>query len=223
MNRCRVLVVDDHAHAREAMCEILAMDERFEVIGAVASGAEAMVWTAQWMPDLILIDIEMPGMDGLETTRRIKLEYPYVKIVIVTVSDEISYLFEALKQGAQGYLLKNLAPSTWIEYLLAIVSEEVPLSRELAIQILKEFAVTSVKEEREALTAREKEILGCVSSGSTNREIAAELGISEHTVKNHLKNILQKLQLQNRTQLTRYALEQGLASRERDFPRKPQR
>lgn len=220
MERCRVLIVDDHAHAREAMSEILALDERFEVIGAVASGAEAIVWTGQWMPDLILIDIEMPGMDGLETTRRIKLEYPYVRIVIVTVSDEISYLFEALKQGAQGYLLKNLAPSTWIEYLLAIVSEEVPLSRELAFQILKEFAVTSVKEEREALTAREKEILGCVSSGSTNKEIAATLGISEHTVKNHLKNILQKLQLQNRTQLTRYALEQGLASRERDFPGK---
>ncbi|ULO10470.1 response regulator transcription factor [Paenibacillus sp. 19GGS1-52] len=220
MNRCRVLVVDDHAHAREAMCEILSMDDSFEVIGVVESGAEAIAFTGQWMPDLILIDIGMPEMDGLETTRRIKQEYPYVKIVIVTVSDDIAYLFEALKQGAQGYLLKNLSPSTWIQYLQAIVSEEVPLSRELAFQILKEFAVTSQKEEREALTAREKEILSCVSSGSPNKEIATNLGISEHTVKNHLKNILQKLQLQNRTQLTRYAMEQGLASRERDFPHK---
>jgi DNA-binding NarL/FixJ family response regulator len=219
MKRFRVLIVDDHAHAREAMSEILSMDDSFEVIGVVASGAEAIAFTDQWMPDLILIDIQMPGMDGLETTRRIKQEYPYVKIVIVTVSDEISYLFEALKQGAQGYLLKNLAPSTWIQYLQAIVHEEVPLSRELAAQILKEFAVPSVKEEKEALTAREKEILGCVSSGSTNKEIGANLGISEHTVKNHLKNILQKLQLQNRTQLTRYALEQGLASRALHFPK----
>ncbi|WP_151734858.1 response regulator ['Paenibacillus yunnanensis' Narsing Rao et al. 2020] len=217
MNRCRVLIVDDSAYAREAMCEILGMDERFEMIGAVGSGAEAILWTEQWMPDLILIDIEMPGMNGLETTRRIKLTHPYVRIVIVTVSDEVSHLFEALKQGAQGYLLKNLAPSTWIEYLLAIVSEEVPLSRELAFQILQEFAVPSPREEHEALTAREKEILGCVSSGATNREIAGMLGISEHTVKNHLKNILHKLQLQNRTQLTRYALEQGLAPRSRDF------
>ncbi|WP_150275957.1 response regulator [Paenibacillus tepidiphilus] len=217
MNRCRVLIVDDHEHAREAMCEILGLDEHFEIIGAVASGAEAIVWTEQWMPDLILIDIEMPGMNGLETTRRIKLTHPYVKIVIVTVSDEVSHLFEALKQGAQGYLLKNLAPSTWIEYLLAIVSEEVPLSRELAFQILQEFAVPSPREEHEALTTREREILGCVSSGATNREIAVTLGISEHTVKNHLKNILHKLQLQNRTQLTRYALEQGLAPRSRDF------
>ncbi|WHY21532.1 response regulator transcription factor [Paenibacillus sp. G2S3] len=217
MSRYRVLVVDDHAHAREAMCEILSMDDSFEVIGVVESGAEAIAFTAQWMPDLILIDIQMPEMDGLETTRRIKQEYPYVKIVIVTVSDEISHLLEALKQGAQGYLLKNLAPSTWIQYLQAIVNEEAPLSRELAFQILKEFTVPSVTDEGESLTAREKEILSCVSSGSKNKEIALSLGISEHTVKNHLKNILQKLQLQNRTQLTRYALEQGLASRKRDF------
>jgi DNA-binding NarL/FixJ family response regulator len=219
MSRYRVLVVDDHAHAREAMCEILSMDDSFEVIGVVESGAEAIAFTAQWMPDLILIDIQMPHMDGLETTRRIKQEYPYVKIVIVTVSDEISHLLEALKQGAQGYLLKNLAPSTWIQYLQAIVNEEAPLSRELAFQILKEFTVPSATDEGESLTAREKEILSCVSSGSTNKEIAMSLGISEHTVKNHLKNILQKLQLQNRTQLTRYALEQGLASRKRDFPK----
>ncbi|MDH6426682.1 response regulator transcription factor [Paenibacillus sp. FSL R7-0048] len=219
MSRYRVLVVDDHAHAREAMCEILSMDDSFEVIGVVESGPEAIAFTAQWMPDLILIDIQMPEMDGLETTRRIKQEYPYVKIVIVTVSDEISHLLEALKQGAQGYLLKNLAPSTWIEYLQAIVNEEAPLSRELAFQILKEFTVPSLTDEGESLTAREKEILSCVSSGSTNKEIAISLSISEHTVKNHLKNILQKLQLQNRTQLTRYALEQGLASRKRDFPR----
>ncbi|MNC03443.1 Transcriptional regulatory protein DegU [compost metagenome] len=219
MSRYRVLVVDDHAHAREAMCEILSMDDSFEIIGVVESGPEAIAFTAQWMPDLILIDIQMPEMDGLETTRRIKQEYPYVKIVIVTVSDEISHLLEALKQGAQGYLLKNLAPSTWIEYLQAIVNEEAPLSRELAFQILKEFTVPSLTDEGESLTAREKEILSCVSSGSTNKEIAISLSISEHTVKNHLKNILQKLQLQNRTQLTRYALEQGLASRKRDFPR----
>lgn len=219
MSRYRVLVVDDHAHAREAMCEILSMDDSFEVIGVVESGPEAIAFTAQWMPDLILIDIQMPEMDGLETTRRIKQEYPYVKIVIVTVSDEISHLLEALKQGAQGYLLKNLAPSIWIEYLQAIVNEEAPLSRELAFQILKEFTVPSLTDEGESLTAREKEILSCVSSGSTNKEIAISLSISEHTVKNHLKNILQKLQLQNRTQLTRYALEQGLASRKRDFPR----
>ncbi|WP_037287569.1 response regulator [Saccharibacillus sacchari] len=213
MNRCRVLVVDDHKHAQEAICDILSLDAAFEVIGVVSDGAEAISFTEQWMPDLILMDIRMSGMGGLEATGRIKVSYPYVKIVIITVSDDIAYLLEALKQGAQGYLLKNLAPSTWIEYLKAIVSEEAPLSRELAFQILKEFSAPATEPESDTLTAREREILRQVASGLTNREAAEVLGISEHTVKNHLKNILQKLQLQNRVQLTRYAMEKGWVGR----------
>ncbi len=214
MNRCRVLVVDDHKHAQEAICDILSLDAAFEVIGVVSDGAEAIAFTEQWMPDLILMDIRMSGMGGLEATGRIKVSYPYVKIVIITVSDDIAYLLEALKQGAQGYLLKNLAPSTWIEYLKAIVSEEAPLSRELAFQILKEFSAPATEPESDTLTAREREILRQVASGLTNREAAEVLGISEHTVKNHLKNILQKLQLQNRVQLTRYAIEKGWVGRD---------
>lgn len=214
MNRCRVLVVDDHKHAQEAICDILSLDAAFEVIGVVSDGAEAISFTEQWMPDLILMDIRMSGMGGLEATGRIKVSYPYVKIVIITVSDDIAYLLEALKQGAQGYLLKNLAPSTWIEYLKAIVSEEAPLSRELAFQILKEFSAPATEPESDTLTAREREILRQVASGLTNREAAEVLGISEHTVKNHLKNILQKLQLQNRVQLTRYAMEKGWVGRD---------
>ncbi|NGZ77765.1 response regulator [Saccharibacillus alkalitolerans] len=214
MNRCRVLVVDDHKHAQEAIRDILSLDPLFEVVGVVSDGAEAISFTEQWMPDLILMDIRMSGMGGLEATGRIKMAYPYVKIVIITVSDDIAYLLEALKQGAQGYLLKNLAPSTWIEYLKAIVSEEAPLTRELAFQILKEFSAPAAEPESDALTAREREILRQVASGLTNREAAEVLGISEHTVKNHLKNILQKLQLQNRVQLTRYAMEKGWVGRD---------
>lgn len=208
--KTRVLVVDDHAHAREAVCEIMSMDEQFEIIGVVESGEEAIQFTEQWMPDLILMDIQMSDMDGLEATQRIKLRFPYVKIVMITVSDDMFHLLEALKRGAQGYLLKNLAPSTWIEYLRSIVNEEAPLSRELAFQILKDVSLTAKREAVECLTTREKEILSNVADGLTNKEIAEKLNISEHTVKNHLKNILQKLQLQNRVQLTRYALEQGL-------------
>lgn len=208
--KTRVLIVDDHAHAREAVCEIISMDEQFEIIGVVESGQEAIQFTEQWMPDLILMDIQMSDMDGLEATQRIKLRFPYVKIVMITVSDDMFHLLEALKRGAQGYLLKNLAPSTWIEYLRSIVNEEAPLSRELAFQILKDVSLTAKKESAEGLTSREKEILSNVADGLTNKEIAEKLNISEHTVKNHLKNILQKLQLQNRVQLTRYALEQGL-------------
>ncbi|GIP21566.1 MULTISPECIES: response regulator transcription factor [Paenibacillus] len=208
--KARVLVVDDHAHAREGICDILAEDSSFEVIGMASSGKEAVELTEKYMPDLILMDIHMPGMDGLEATRTIKLRFPYVKIVLITVSDDAAHLFEALKQGAQGFLLKNLSPSTWVEYLRAIMTDEAPMSRDLAHQILQEFPAAPRQEVGDhPLTSREREILDWVARGLTNREIAGELQISDQTVKNHLKNILHKLQLENRVQLTRYALEQG--------------
>jgi len=210
MSHTRVLVVDDHAHAREAICEILSMDPGFEVIGVVSDGQQAVDYTEQWLPDLILMDIQMPIMNGLEATQRIKLAFPYVKIVMITVSDDVLHLLEALKRGAQGYLLKNLEPSMWLEYLHSIVTEEAPLSREVAYQILKDVSLTEKKEPDVPLTTREKDILYGVAAGWTNKEIAVNYTISEYTVKNHLKNILQKLQVQNRVQLTRYALEQGL-------------
>ncbi|MEK4039390.1 response regulator transcription factor [Paenibacillus sp. FSL F4-0122] len=212
MRHTRVLVVDDHIHAREAICDILSLDPSFEVVGVVTNGQEAIEFTAEWLPDLILMDIQMPGMNGLEATQKIKLMFPYVKIVMITVSDDLIHLLEALKRGAQGYLLKNLAPSTWIEYLHSIVHEEAPLSREVAYQILKDVSLSAVKEPQVNLTAREQDILNGVATGWTNKEIAENYGISEYTVKNHLKNILQKLQVQNRVQLTRYALERGLIS-----------
>ncbi|MGF7050313.1 DNA-binding NarL/FixJ family response regulator [Paenibacillus sp. DS2015] len=213
MSIYRVLVVDDSPQAREAIGNILAEEPSFEIVGVVASGEEAVACTETLMPDLILMDIQMHGMGGLEATRVIKLQYPYVKIVMITVSDDVTHLFEALKQGAQGYLLKNLSPSTWLEYLQAIMSDEAPLSRELAFRILKEFPVSLAGEEHIPLTVREREILKWVASGMTNKEIALELAISDQTVKNHLKNILQKLHLENRVQLTRYAMEKGLVSR----------
>ncbi|WP_055108356.1 response regulator [Paenibacillus ihumii] len=212
--KVRVLVVDDHPHAREAIAEILSDDESFEIIGYAQNGDEALQQTELWMPDLILMDIHMPGKDGLETTREIKLKYPYVKIVLITVSDDAAHLFEALKQGAQGYLLKNLEPGTWLQYLRAVASDEAPLSSELAYRILQEFPLNKKNNSADhPLTGREREILDWVAKGLTNREIAKELQISDQTVKNHLKNILQKLHLENRVQLTRYALEQGWIDR----------
>ncbi|USB31971.1 response regulator transcription factor [Paenibacillus sp. YPG26] len=208
--KARVLVVDDHAYAREGICDILAEDSSFEIIGVGSSGEEAIELTEKFMPDLIMMDIHMPGMDGLEATRIIKLRFPYVKIVLITVSDDAAHLFEALKQGAQGFLLKNLSPSTWLEYLRAIMIDEAPLSSDLAHQILKEFPSVPKQDALDhPLTGREREILNWVAKGMTNREIAGELQISDQTVKNHLKNILHKLQLENRVQLTRYAFEHG--------------
>lgn len=206
----RVLIVDDHMHAREGMKVILSADPIFELVGEGENGKDAIQLTEKWMPDLILMDINMKGIDGLEATKEIKSRFPYVKIVMVTVSDDITHLFEALKKGAQGYLLKNLNPGAWHEYLKAVIFDEAPLSRELAQRILQEFAQKDVpKVFSGPLTPREQEILSWVARGASNRDISDKLNISEHTVKNHLKNILQKLQMDNRVQLARYAYEQG--------------
>ncbi|WP_141501103.1 response regulator [Paenibacillus luteus] len=207
----RVLIVDDHPHAREGMKDILGGDSLFEVVGEAQDGEEAIEWTEQLMPDMILMDINMKRMGGLDATKEIKSRFPYVKIVMVTVSDDISDLFEALKKGAQGYLLKNLNPSAWLEYLRAIAFDEAPMSQELAQRILSEFSKDKIpRQEESPLTNREREILLLVAKGMLNRDIATHLTISEHTVKNHLKNILQKLQLENRVQLARYVYERGL-------------
>ncbi|TJY41000.1 response regulator transcription factor [Cohnella pontilimi] len=213
----RVLIADDHIHAREGMREILSSDPDFVIVGEAASGEEALNLTDSVYPELILMDIQMPGMGGFEAVKAIKAAYPSVKIVMVTVSDDPAYLFEALKKGAQGYLLKNLNPSAWTDYLRQVALDEAPLNPDFALSILREFAGRSRKGPAsgdatplEQLTPREREILREVSGGLTNREVATSLGLSEHTVKNHIKSILQKLHLDNRVQLTRYAYERGL-------------
>lgn len=214
MKTFRLLIVDDHEHAREGIRDIVLGAKEFEIVGEAQNGQEAVKLCEQLMPDLILMDINMPVMSGLEATKQIKERFPYVKIVVLTVSDDIADLFEALKKGAQGYLLKNLHPSTWMDYLKAIAWDEAPMSRELAKQILNEFTQKKrTQTTRNPLSPREQEVLEWVAKGVTNREIAEALGISEFTVKNHLKNILQKLHLENRVQLTSYAYEQGWISR----------
>lgn len=213
--RYRVLIIDDSEQARVAIRMILSSHPDFEVVAEGEDGREALALTERWMPDLILMDIQMPGMGGLDATKLVKESYPYVKVVMVTVSDDIAHLFEALKKGAQGYLLKNLQPESWHEYLKAICDDEAPMTRELAFRILKEFSsVDKSASNSDPLTAREREILTHVAKGLSNRDISVVLQISEHTVKNHLKNILHKLHLDNRVQLARYAYEQGWMRKE---------
>ncbi len=212
MDNINVLIVDDHPMAREAMKEILQEDATFQVIAEAKNGKEALLFTEKHMPDLILMDIRLPDISGIEVTKRIKTLFPYVKIVMVTVSDDVVDLFESIKYGAQGYLIKHVEHDSWIPYLKAIMDDEMPIDEFLAEQLLREF--TEKKSDTPILdpklSNREYEILTWVAKGLTNREISIQLGISEYTVKNHLKNLFQKLHLSNRVQLAKYAYEKGI-------------
>jgi len=222
MERIRVMLVDDHALFRKGIASLLAACPDIEVVGEADNGAQALASVADLMPDLILMDIQMPEVDGLEATRRIKAEHPYVKIVMLTVAEEDRSLFEAIKAGAQGYLVKKMDPEEFLSMIRGVSRGEAPLSRTVASKILTEFSrrVQGPPPEDPAakLTPREREVLQLLTQGNTNKEIANTLGVSENTVKNHLKNILAKLHLQNRVQAVTFALRHGIVSEETRSP-----
>jgi len=216
MESIKVLLVDDHALFRKGVASALASHTDIEVVGEASNGEEALNKARDLMPDVILMDISMPACDGLEATRRIKAEIPYVKIIILTVAEQDESLFEAIKSGAHGYLLKTIEPRPLLEALRGVSRGEAPISRVTASKILREFARRSQRSApQEApplgkLSPREREILEFLTKGATNKEIAATLCISIHTVKNHLQNIMDKLHIQNRAQAVAYAFEAGL-------------
>lgn len=211
----RILLVDDHVLFRKGVAALLASHQDIQVVGEAGDGLEAVDRARETVPDVILMDIGMPRCDGLDATRRIKREMPHVKIVMLTVSDDDQHLFEAIKSGAQGYLLKNLEPYQLYDMLESISRGEAPLSGAIAAKILEEFTrpdhgVAPESEATEELTSREIGVLELVAKGQSNREIASALVISENTVKIHLRNILEKLHLHNRIQAAVYAVRQGL-------------
>lgn len=210
MTTYRVLIADDHELARKGIASILRRDPAFQVVAEAATGSEAVQLALQLRPDLVLMDIRMPD-GGLEATRRIKEQLPQVRVVMVTVSHDANDLFEAIRSGAQGYLLKDLAPDDWPAYLKGIMGEDVPVPRRYSEQVVQRLQMGAPEptDRLRLLTDREREVLHYVGRGMTNREIAEALGISEYTVKNHVKSILQKLGCENRTQLVRFALERA--------------
>ncbi len=216
MNTIRVLLADDHSLFRRGVAAALADQPDIQVVGEAIDGLQAVVKAQELFPDLVLMDISMPGMDGLEATRRITVDLPHVKIVILTIAEEDENLFEAIKAGAQGYLLKNVEPRALVQTLRAVFRGEASMPRRMAAKILAEFARQAQMSQATArpetcLTGREREVLGLVAGGATNKEIATRLGISPSTVKNHLRNILEKLHLENRVQAAAFALREGLA------------
>lgn len=204
----QVLIADDHPHARRAILEILEDDNLFSIAGQAKNGKEAIQLCEELNPDILLIDIEMPVMNGLEATKIIKEKFPLIKVIILSVSDNVGDLFTAIQYGAQGYLLKNMEPDDWLQYLHSIVDGSDTITRNLAGKLLYQFRERDLMNTPEisTLTAREKEILLLVSDGLTNKQIAEKLYIAENTVKNHIKHLLNKLGLENRVQLASYAV-----------------
>ncbi|HEY1296245.1 MAG TPA: response regulator transcription factor [Chloroflexota bacterium] len=214
MERWRLLLVDDHALFREGLAGLFAYQDDFVVVGEASDAATAVRKTGEVHPDLVLMDIDMPGEDGIATTRRITSEFPDVTVVMLTVHDATNKLLEAIKAGAQGYLVKNIRSAELLEQLRGLRQGEAAITRRMAARILEEFRRGQVAESPRGeptgdLTTRELEVLELVANRLSNKEIATRLVISEHTVKNHLKNILGKLHLRSRREAADYGLAQG--------------
>lgn len=209
----KVLLVDDHALFRAGLASLFGA-WGIEVVGEAGNGNEAIERARELQPDVIFMDINMPERNGLEATRAIKAESPETTIVMLTVSDDERDLFEAIKSGAEGYLLKDLKEEEFEEMIRRIGDGEPALSPGLARKLLREFAEGDVREATadpdDDLTDREREVLQHVARGATNREIAGELVISENTVNFHVRNILGKLHLRNRAQVVAWAIEHGI-------------
>jgi DNA-binding NarL/FixJ family response regulator len=212
----RLLLVDDHTLFREGLIALLSYQGDFTVVGEAEDAESALAQARALAPDIVLMDIELPGEDGVTATRRLTMAMPAVTVVMLTAHDDSQTLFEAIKVGAQGYLVKNVRSRELLEQLRGLARGEAPISRRLAARILAEIrGQTAPFGFEEALTAREMDVLELVAARLANAEIAARLAVSEHTVKNHMKSILSKLHLRNRHQAAAYGVARGWLPRPR--------
>lgn len=211
----RVLLVDDQPLFRRAIAALLDAEEGFAVVGQADNGLAGLERAHELRPDLVVMDVEMPVMNGVEAVRLVREQLPQVKVVMLTVSEEDDFLIEAIRHGAHGYLLKNLHPHELFATLRGVLRDEAPVAPELAGRLLAELrsgvsAPAAPVEQAPALSRRELEILRLVAEGLTNKEIGSRLFITEGTVKNHVHNALQKLGLENRIQAAAYVVRHGL-------------
>jgi DNA-binding NarL/FixJ family response regulator len=216
MQPLRLLLVDDHALFREGLISLLSYQDDFTVVGEAEDAESALDQARALEPDIVLMDIELPGEDGVTATRRLKMEMPAVTVVMLTVHDDSRTLFEAINVGAQGYLIKNVRSRELLEQLRGMARGEAAISRRMAARILDEIrGQTEPFWPEEELTAREMDVLELVAARLSNAEIAERLVVSEHTVKNHIKSILSKLHLRNRHQAAAYGVARGWLPRPR--------
>ena len=212
----RVLVVDDHALFRRGLEIVLAQEDDIEVVGEAGDGAEAVEKTGNLLLDIVLMDIRMPRRGGIDACRAIKDVVPSARIIMLTISDEEADLYEAIKAGATGYLLKEISIEEVADAVRAVAGGQSLISPSMASKLLTEFASMIKKEDEKQqvpaprLTDRELEVLKLVARGLNNRDIAKQLFISENTGKNHVRNILEKLQLHSRMEAVVYAVREKL-------------
>jgi DNA-binding NarL/FixJ family response regulator len=212
----RVLIVDDHALFRRGLQMVLRQESDIDVVGEAADGQEAVNKAQETMPDVILMDVRMPKRSGIDATRQIKDLIPHAKILMLTISDEEADLYDAIKAGASGYLLKEISIDEVADAIRTVWAGQSRISPSMAAKLLTEFAAMSKRvDERQQLpaprlTEREMEVLTLVAQGLNNRDIAKQLFISENTVKNHIRNILEKLHLHSRMEAVVYAVREKL-------------
>jgi DNA-binding NarL/FixJ family response regulator len=215
-DRIRVLIVDDHALFRRGLMLVLESEEGIDVVGEAEDGDEAIARAEELAPDVVLMDVRMPTMSGIEATRRLAESLPTTRIIMLTVSDEEDDLYEAIKAGATGYLLKEISIEEVADAVRAVMQGQTLISPSMASKLIAEFAnLSKLANQRSSvpaprLTDRELDVLRLVAQGMTNREVADQLYIAENTVKNHVRNILEKLHLHSRMEAVLYAVREKL-------------
>lgn len=214
MNKIRVLVADDHTIVREGVRILLEAQPDIEVVGEAADGEDALTQVRKVQPDIVLIDLAMPRLNGLEATRAIKRDYPQIHVIALTMYESDEYFFQVLNAGASGYVLKKAASSDLLAAIRVVHAGDVFLYPSVARRLVSDY-LTRVKSEEEqksydGLTAREREVLKLIAEGHTNQAIADKLVISPSTVQTHRTRIMQRLNLHTRAELIKYAMRKGL-------------
>ena len=214
----RVLLADDHTIVRKGLLSILEDEADLEVVGEAEDGREAIDRTKQLRPDVLVIDISMPLLTGLEATRQIKAQFPEVEVIVLTVYDNEEYVFQVLRAGASGYLVKKAAPEELIMAIRAVSRGESYLSPSISRTVIDEYVrkaeASSQPDDIDLLTNREREVLQLIAEGHTNKDIGKLLHISVKTVQAHRGNVMEKLGLHSAAELTRYAISKGLTGKE---------
>ena len=213
MGKIRILVVDDHAILRDGIRALLSLHNDFEIVGEASEGKEAIEKARELSPDVIIMDIAMPGMDGLEATRRIRKKSPRVKVLVLTQHDNREYVVSAIKAGATGYVPKRALGSELVSAIRAVYKGDSFLYPSSAAALIEDYLQQAEGEDAyDLLTGREREILKLIADGHTGREIADILFLSPKTVQGHRTKIMEKLNLHNHTELLKYAMRKGLVS-----------